>query len=102
MNFDMTEDDLTNAIFYNCTLETTGGGTKTEARQQARTMLRADRLATILELIVVRLQFVEDEAEGAGFPCAAILPDAEDLLSELGLNPRPRRASKLRILIPQA
>lgn len=37
--FHVTEDDLTNALFYSTRLASVGTGTMAEARQQARAML---------------------------------------------------------------
>ena len=44
MRFQITEDDLTAAIFDGCSLESTGSGTRAEAREQARVMLAANKL----------------------------------------------------------
>jgi hypothetical protein len=44
VTFTITEDDLTNAIFWGTTLEVEGSGSKAEARQQARLMLAAEEL----------------------------------------------------------
>lgn len=44
MKFKVTEDDLTNALFYNSSLPTEGSGSKAEAREQARVMLAGQDL----------------------------------------------------------
>jgi hypothetical protein len=52
MPFDVTEDDLTNAIFYGSHLPSKGSGMKADARAQARLMLAAPELLRCLKLAV--------------------------------------------------
>lgn len=50
MVFEITEDDLTNAIFYNSAVNATGAGTKADARIRAHNMLTG--LARVHEYLV--------------------------------------------------
>ena len=54
--FTMTEDDLTNALFHNVALRSTGSGTKADARAQARVMLAADVLHTTCQSVLDSLE----------------------------------------------
>ena len=50
----LTEDNLTDALFYGATLEPTEpfAGSKADVRRQARLMLAADGLAAVCEALI--------------------------------------------------
>ena len=54
--FSVTEHDLTDALFNNISLHSTGSGSKAEARAQARAMLAADVLLTTCQSVLDSLE----------------------------------------------
>ena len=68
MAFRISEDNLTDAVFYGTFLEVDGsGGTKSEARQQARLMLAAAELLKAAEFLIELLDLADAE-----IPCGWI------------------------------
>jgi hypothetical protein len=54
--FIVNEDDLTDALFHNVPLHSTGSGSKADARAQARAMLAADGLLTTCQSVLDSLE----------------------------------------------
>ena len=54
--FSVSEDDLTNAMFHNVALPSTGIGSKADAHAQARAMLAADVLLSTCQSVLDSLE----------------------------------------------
>jgi len=77
MTFTVSEDDLTNALFYRSALYSDGNGNKAQARQQARLMLASEALLAMCKQLLASYDSGSDverrEAESTANQLVSVL-----------------------------